>query len=57
MRTTLAPEFFPKTFEIYEPSWVCCVCEKILIARKEDNSTGTQPISSVGDEDEQRLVY
>lgn len=51
-RCTLAPEFFPKTFDIYEASWVCVVCEKILVARKEDNSTETQPMSSVGDEEE-----
>jgi hypothetical protein len=31
---------------------VCFVCEKILVARKEDNSTGTQPMSSIGDEEE-----
>ena len=45
-RTTLAPEFFPKNFEIYEASWACVVCERILVGRKEDNSSGTQPISS-----------
>mmetsp|Transcript_42425 Transcript_42425/g.102663 ORF Transcript_42425/g.102663 Transcript_42425/m.102663 type:complete len:1772 (+) Transcript_42425:209-5524(+) len=54
-RTSLAPEFFPKTFDLHDPSAVCLVCEKILVARKEDNSTGTQPISSVGDEDERML--
>ena len=45
-RCTLAPDYFPKNFEIYEASWVCLLCEKILVARKEDNSSGTQPISS-----------
>ncbi|KAL3945263.1 MAG: hypothetical protein SGBAC_000674 [Bacillariaceae sp.] len=54
-RTSLAPEFFLKTFDLHEASAVCLVCEKILVARKEDNSTGTQPISSVGDEDERML--
>jgi len=40
---SLAAEFFPKSFEIYESSWVCVVCEKILVGRKEDNSSATQP--------------
>jgi len=54
-RTSLAPDFFPKTFGLNEPSVVCVACEKILVTRKEDNSTGTQPISSVGGEDERGL--
>jgi myosin-5 len=56
-RRTLPPECFPKSFDIFEPSWVCVVCEKILMDRKEDffsNSSGsTHPISSIGDEEDQ----
>lgn len=34
-----------------EPSWVCDVCEKILVARKEEVSNATPPTaSSYGDE-------
>lgn len=53
-RCTLAPDYFPKSFAIYHHAWVCLVCEKILVARKEDNSSSTHPISvsSVGDDDE-----
>jgi hypothetical protein len=51
-RCTLTPDYFLKSFDIYEPSSVCLVCEKILVARKEENSSSTQPISSVEDEDE-----
>jgi hypothetical protein len=55
----MPPEYFPKSFEIFEPSWVCIVCEKILMDRKEDflsNSSGsTHPISSIGGEED--LLY
>jgi hypothetical protein len=54
-RCTLTPDLFPKSFEIYEASWVCIVCEKILVARKEDNSSSTNPISSLDDDDERFL--
>lgn len=54
-RCTLPPDYFPKSFDLYEPSWVCTVCEKILIARKEENSSSTHPISSLGDEDDRYL--
>ncbi|KAI2506407.1 myosin-kinesin ATPase superfamily-like protein [Fragilaria crotonensis] len=32
---SLTPDYFPKSFEIYENSWVCIVCEQILISRKD----------------------
>lgn len=54
-RCTLAPDYFPKSFGIYEPSPVCLVCEKILVARKEENSSSTQPISSLVDEDDRSM--
>jgi hypothetical protein len=53
---TLTPDFFPKYFIISEASWVCIVCENILVSRKENlsNSTSiTNPASSLFvDEDE-----
>jgi hypothetical protein len=56
IQRTLPPDYFPKSFEMYEPAWVCHVCEKILVSRKEDflsNSSGsTHPVSSIADEDE-----
>ena len=55
VRCRLSPEYFPKAFEMYEPSWVCLVCEKILVARKEENSSSTHPISSLGDDDERYI--
>jgi hypothetical protein len=36
---------------------VCIVCDKILMARKEDDSNGTQPISSVEDDEEDRTFF
>jgi hypothetical protein len=53
---TLNAEFFPKSFEIYESSWVCTVCEKILVSRKEESGSGaTLPTaSSSKDEEEDR---
>ena len=52
----LPVEYFPKSFEVNEPSWACSVCEKILTARKEDTSmsTGTYPASSYGDDESSR---
>lgn len=50
-RRKLAPDFFPKAFEIYEASWVCLVCESILATRKEEELTNsTHPVSSIMDE-------
>jgi myosin-5 len=51
----MAAEFFPKSFEIYEASWVCVVCEKVLVSRKEDNSSMTQPTTSSSTADDSRL--
>jgi hypothetical protein len=52
-RSTLSPDYFPKFFVLEGPTAVCMVCEKILLARKEDNSSSTQPLSvSIGDEDD-----
>jgi hypothetical protein len=49
----LPPEYFPKSFQISDPSWVCTVCEKILVNRKDEVASGrTMPSSSYGDEDE-----
>lgn len=48
----LPPEYFPKSFDIHEASWVCVLCEKILIARRDENSNSTHPTSSYGDDDE-----
>jgi len=48
----LPPNYFPKSFNISEPSWACTVCEKILTARKEVQSDTTKPTSSYGDEEE-----
>jgi len=38
-RTKLTPDFFPESFEIYDPSWVCLVCERILVTRQEEKNT------------------
>jgi ankyrin repeat protein len=60
IRRTLIPDFFPKSFEIHEPSWVCLVCDKILVSRKEDrtNSSGTTiPVASVVDDNEDDFVF
>lgn len=47
----LPPHYFPKSFKVQEPSWVCCLCEKILLGRKDDNSHGTPPTAtSYGDD-------
>ena len=56
---SLPAEFFPKSFEIYESSWVCVVCEKILVGRKEDNSSTTQPTtaSSVDGDNSTRISF
>jgi len=54
-KRALSPDFFPKSFNIYEASWVCFVCEDILVSRKEEfsNSTGvTNPASSFTAEDD-----
>jgi hypothetical protein len=32
---TLTPDYFPKDFDVDENSWVCRLCEKILVSRKE----------------------
>ncbi|KAL7574803.1 hypothetical protein ACA910_010647 [Epithemia clementina (nom. ined.)] len=45
----LPPEYFPKTFGIHEPAWVCIACEKILVARKDNLSSSTL---STSDDDE-----
>lgn len=43
--------YFPKSFDVKEPTWVCGVCEKILTGRREDASQGTPPTAlSFGDE-------
>ena len=48
----LGHEFFPKFCEVAKASWVCIVCEKILIVRKEDETLDdTQPTTSYGDEE------
>ncbi len=50
----LPSEYFPKSFGVNEPSWVCSSCENILRGRKEDLSNETQPASSsYGDDDDQ----
>jgi len=46
----LPPEYFPKSFGISEPAWVCVVCEKILLARKEEASNPALPSSDADDE-------
>ena len=53
----MTAEFFPKSFEIYEASWVCVVCEKVLVTRKEDNSSMTQPTTSSSTADDSRLSF
>jgi len=42
----LPTDYFPKSFGVKEPSWVCSLCEKILMARQEDTSNGTPPTAS-----------
>ena len=37
-KTALAPDFFPLDFDIDEASWVCTLCEKLLMAKKEFGS-------------------
>ena len=55
--STLTPNYFPKLFMLHGPTAVCLVCEKILVARKEENSSSTQPLSvSIGDEDDSAWV-
>jgi hypothetical protein len=55
-RSTLTPNYFPKSFVIYGPTAVCLICEKVLVARKEDNSSSTVPLSaSYGDEDDKLM--
>lgn len=48
----LPADYFPKSFNVKEPSWACKVCEKVLTARKEVMSNGTQPTSSYGEDGE-----
>jgi hypothetical protein len=51
--TCLPPEYFPKNFQITDASWVCILCEKILINRKDEVGSGrTLPTSSYGEEDD-----
>ena len=45
----LPPEYFPKTFGVQEPAWVCVVCEKILLGRKDNSSSSTSPSSDEDD--------
>ncbi|VEU44575.1 unnamed protein product [Pseudo-nitzschia multistriata] len=57
-RRALQPDFFPKSFDICEASWVCIVCEDILVSRKEEfsNSTSTSatnPTSSLAVDDDE----
>ena len=33
---TLSPDYFPPDFDVDESAWVCVLCEKILLARKEN---------------------
>ena len=47
---SLSAEYFPKSFEIFESSWVCIVCEKILVSRQKDD-VSTQPATSIVDGD------
>lgn len=47
----LPAEDFPKSFHVTEASWVCGICEKILLSRKEEVSQTTQPTSSYGEEE------
>lgn len=57
-RRILPPDFFPKSFDVYEDSSVCLICEDILVARKEDfsNSTSaTHPASSIAVDDDGHL--
>jgi hypothetical protein len=44
--TCLPSHYFPKQFGVKEPSWVCEVCEKVLVARKEDTSNATPPTAT-----------
>ena len=57
---TLSKEHFPADFEIDDNAWVCTLCEKILVARKdcemysasfsekkEDDCSSTQLVSSI----------
>lgn len=49
--TCLPSHYFPKEFGVREPSWVCRVCEKFLVARKEESSNATPPTAtSYGDD-------
>ena len=49
--TCLPSHYFPKQFGVKEPSWVCGVCEKVLVARKEETSNATPPTAaSYGDD-------
>jgi len=55
-RRALPPDFFPKSFDVCEASWVCLICEDILVSRKEDfsNSTSTtNPTSSLAVDDDE----
>lgn len=48
----LPADYFPKSFDVCEASWVCLICEHVLANRKEDHSYGTmptQPASSFSD--------
>ena len=45
-RRVLSPDFFPKPFDICEASWVCLVCEDILVSRKEDFSNSSTSITN-----------
>lgn len=49
--TCLPSYYFPKDFGVQEPSWVCGICEKVLVGRKEETSNGTPPTAySYGDD-------
>lgn len=52
---SLAAHFFPKSFELNDSAWVCLVCEKILVSRREDEFSDTQPATSYLEDDEDRM--
>eukprot|EP00547_Thalassionema_nitzschioides_P000456 CAMPEP_0194204396 /NCGR_PEP_ID=MMETSP0156-20130528/3925_1 /TAXON_ID=33649 /ORGANISM="Thalassionema nitzschioides, Strain L26-B" /LENGTH=1546 /DNA_ID=CAMNT_0038930393 /DNA_START=214 /DNA_END=4855 /DNA_ORIENTATION=+ len=48
-KNKLKPKCFPKAFEVYESAWVCIVCEGILLSREEEDTSLTQPTTSVSE--------
>lgn len=51
----LPPHLFPKFLNIQQASWACTVCEKILVSRKDEICSATQPSSSYGEDEGENL--